>query len=118
LGSLFGCADRRRAALLAAIVPLSFVCMALSNRERLAQKGGFEGPAQLPGGIETARGGIRPSRQPLPSDGHEFLGDINGLKLAPSPVKPPFLLASLARILYPIIRLACERLRPRFGLGA
>jgi hypothetical protein len=46
--------------LLAAIVPLSFVCMALSNRERRPK--GFEGPAQLPGGIETARGGIRPSR--------------------------------------------------------
>jgi hypothetical protein len=48
------------ASLLAAIVPLSFVCMALSNRERRPK--GFEGPAQLPGGIETARGGIRPSR--------------------------------------------------------
>ena len=61
-GSAEGGGLWKRAALLAAIVPLSFVCMALSNRERLAQRGVFEGPAQLPGGIETARGGIRPSR--------------------------------------------------------
>jgi hypothetical protein len=62
LGSLFGCADRRRAALLAAIVPLSFAFVPCRTRERLAERGVFEGPAQLPGSIETARGGIRPSR--------------------------------------------------------
>jgi hypothetical protein len=50
-----------------------------------------------------------PRRAPPPSCRHKFSGDINRLNLAPNPAEAPFLLASLARFLYPIVCLACGR---------
>ena len=44
-----------------------------------------------------------------PRFGQEFSGDIKGLNLVRIPAKSPFLLASIARFLYPIGCLACER---------
>src|ERR1700722_6649591 len=46
---------------------------------------------------------------------HIFSGDINGLEGSQDGARPPFLLASIARILYPMGCLACERPRPCFG---
>ena len=50
-------------------------------------------------------------REP-PLYGHKFSGDINGLNPLSVGLKAAFLLASIARILYPMVCLACERLRP------
>jgi hypothetical protein len=47
-----------------------------------------------------------------PSARHKFSGDIKGLRPLLRGPKPPFLLASIARFLYPIVCLACERPRP------
>jgi hypothetical protein len=41
--------------------------------------------------------------------GHKFSGDINGLNPVPTMAFRAFLLASIARIRYPVGRLACER---------
>src|ERR1700688_5267378 len=51
----------------------------------------------------------------LPWRGHIFSGDINGLEGLQGGVGRAFLLASIARILYPMGCLACERPRPCFG---
>lgn len=48
----------------------------------------------------------------LPCRGHKFSGDINGLNPLRSRFGRAFLLASIARFLYPIVCLACERPRP------
>src|SRR6202043_2798833 len=58
----------------------------------------------------AASGRLRP-RPALPSRGHKFSGDINGLGCFLSTPKGPFLLASIAGFLYPIVCLACERPR-------
>src|SRR5260370_277415 len=50
--------------------------------------------------------------------GADFLGDINGLNPTRSLPEAAFLLASVARFLYPVGCLASERPRPRFRLGA
>jgi len=52
--------------------------------------------------IEVADGRIRPEPPPPPSSRHKFSGDINGLKRRRSPLGRPFLLASIARFLYPV----------------
>jgi hypothetical protein len=49
------------------------------------------------------------SLPPLPLSGHKFSGDINGLNRVSTPAKGPFRLASIARFLYPMVCLACER---------
>ena len=48
----------------------------------------------------------------LPWPRHKFSGDINGLNPPLTPPEGPFLLASIARFLYPVGCLACERPRP------
>jgi adenylosuccinate synthase len=63
--------------------------------------------------------GIAPLRQAsnpaaaLPCHCHKFSGDINGLGASLGDPGAPFLLASIARFLYPMDCLACERLWPR-----
>ena len=59
--------------------------------------------------------GIADAAAALPWRGHIFSGDINGLEGHQGGAGRPFLLASLARILYPMGCLACERPRPCFG---
>jgi hypothetical protein len=56
--------------------------------------------------------GIPDAAATLPWSGHKFSGDINGLNPLFVGSKAPFLLASIARILYPIVCLAYDRLRP------
>jgi len=51
----------------------------------------------------------------LPWRRHIFSGDINGLEGLQGGAGAAFLLASIARILYPMECLACERPRPYFG---
>jgi hypothetical protein len=62
--------------------------------------------------IEVVDGRIQPWSPSLPSNGHKFSGDINGLGGPLYAPKTPFLLASLACFRYPMVRLACERPRP------
>jgi hypothetical protein len=59
-----------------------------------------------------ARSGLGSQRDFLPWRNHKFSGDINELNPAITPLKGLFLLASIARFLYPNGCLACERPRP------
>ena len=59
--------------------------------------------------------GVGEATLALPWLGHIFSGDINGLDSPQDSAEAAFLLASIARILYPMGCLACERPRPCFG---